>query len=338
MNGKDLLTFSPKGIYCPRADVFIDPTHPVDKALITHAHSDHARWGNKHYIAQRQNKEILKLRLGQNIDLTLKEFDESFSINGVKFSFHPAGHIWGSAQVRVSYKGEVWVASGDYKTEADHFSSSFEPIRCHTFITESTFALPIFKWRPQIQVMNEINDWWARNRVEGKVSVINAYALGKAQRVITSVNRDIGPIFVHEGVWKVHQALNRDGANLPEVTRLTDNTKASDVAGAMIVTPSSNIESSWIQKFKPYEVASVSGWMSVRGIKKRRNGGKGFVFSDHADWQGLNSAIKETGAEKVWVTHGYTETYARWLRQEGLDAQSAESLTINDEFESEKNS
>lgn len=336
MSNKDLLTFSPKGIYCPRAGVFIDPTHPVDKAVITHAHSDHARWGHKHYIAQRQNKEILKLRLGKDINLTLKKYGESFTINGVKFSFHPAGHIWGSAQIRVEYKGEVWVASGDYKTETDHFSQDFEPVRCHTFITESTFALPVFQWKPQAHTMAEINQWWANNAQEGKTSIICAYALGKAQRVITSVNREIGPIFVHGAVWNVQEALNLDGANLPEVIYATEEAKKNtDFAGSLIVTPSSAMGTSWMRKFHPYEVATVSGWMNVRGIKKRRNSGRGFVLSDHADWDGLNWAIKETGAERVWVTHGYTETYARWLRQQGLDARSVESLSIREEIETE---
>ncbi|MDW3195410.1 MAG: ligase-associated DNA damage response exonuclease [Cytophagales bacterium] len=331
---QDLLTFSPKGIYCPRADVFIDPTHPVDKAVITHAHSDHARWGHKYYIAQRQNNEILKLRLGQDIHLTLKEFGESFTVNGVKFSFHPAGHIWGSAQVRVEYKGEVWVASGDYKTEPDHFSPDFEPVKCHTFITESTFALPVFQWQPQVEVMKEINDWWAANARVGKASIICAYALGKAQRIITSVNRDIGPIYVHGAVWNVHQALNGDGAQLPEVSYVSEErNKNRDFAGSLIVTPSSALGTSWMRKFQPYEVATVSGWMNVRGIKKRRNSGHGFVLSDHADWDGLNWAIKETGAEKVWVTHGYTDTYARWLKQQGLDAHSVNSLSIREEIE-----
>lgn len=335
MINNDLLIFSPKGIYCPRADVFIDPTHPVDKAVITHAHSDHARWGHKYYIAQRQNKEILKLRLGKDINLTLKEYGETFRINGVKFSFHPAGHIWGSAQVRVEHKGEVWVASGDYKTESDLFSPDFEPVRCHTFITESTFALPVFQWRPQSQIMEEINQWWSDNAREGKTSIICAYALGKAQRVITSINRDIGPIFVHGAVWNVHEALNLDGANLPPVTYVTEEAKRStDFAGSLIVTPSSAMGTSWMRKFHPYEVATVSGWMNVRGIKRRRNSGRGFVLSDHADWDGLNWAIKETGAERVWVTHGYTETYARWLRQQGLDARSVDSLSIRDEIES----
>lgn len=338
MSEKELLTFSPKGIFCPRADVFIDPSHPVRKAVITHAHADHARWGSKHYVAQRQNKEILKLRLGQDIDLTLKSFGESFTVNGVKFSFHPAGHIWGSAQVRVEYKGEVWVASGDYKTESDHFSPSFEPVKCHAFITESTFALPVFQWKPQTETINEINAWWAENARAGKTSIICAYALGKAQRIITSVNKDIGPVFVHGAVWNVHQALNRDGANLPEVTYISEEVKRNEsFAGGLIVTPSSALGTSWMRKFHPYEVANVSGWMNVRGIKKRRNSGRGFVLSDHADWDGLNWAIAETGAEKVWVTHGYTETFARWLRQQGLDARSVETLSIREEIEATEN-
>ena len=335
MNEKDLLTFSPKGIYCPRADVFIDPTHPVDRAIITHAHADHARWGHKYYIAQRQNKEILRLRLGKDINLTLQEFGEEFTINGVTFSFHPAGHIWGSAQVRVAYKGEIWVASGDYKTENDGFSPDFEPVRCHTFITESTFALPVFQWRPQSEVMADINAWWAENARMKKTSIICAYALGKAQRIIFGVDTSIGPIFVHGAVWNVQQALEQDGAILPKVTYVSEELRKStaEFSGGLVVTPASAMGTSWMRKFQPFEIATVSGWMNIRGIKKRRNAGKGFVLSDHADWDGLNQAIKETGAENVWVTHGYTETFARWLRQQGLNAQSVSNLTIREDQE-----
>lgn len=337
MSQSDLLTFTSKGIFCPRADVFIDPSQPVERAVITHAHSDHARWGHKYYIAQTQNNEILRLRLGDGINLSLKDYNQPFTINGVRFSFHPAGHIWGSAQVRVEYKGEVWVASGDYKTESDGFSQDFEPVKCHSFITESTFALPVFQWRPQPEVIGQINQWWKDNARKGKTSIICAYALGKAQRIISNVDTSIGPIFVHGAVWNVQQALERDGATFPKVTYVSDELKKNkaDFSQGLVVTPSSALGTSWIRKFHPYEVATVSGWMNIRGIKKRRNAGKGFVLSDHADWNGLNQAIAETSAENVWVTHGYTETFARWLQQQGLNAQSVTKLSIRDDRETD---
>ena len=180
----DLLTFTKNGIFCPLADVYIDPSRPVKRAIVTHAHSDHARWGNKFYLSHKLNEQILRLRLGKDITLQTVDYKESIDINGVKVSFHPAGHIWGSCQIRVSYKDEVWVVSGDYKLENDGFSDAFEPVQCHAFITESTFGLPVFKWQPQETVYNDIRAWWNENASNGKTSILTAYALGKAQRLI----------------------------------------------------------------------------------------------------------------------------------------------------------
>ncbi|MEM9327831.1 MAG: ligase-associated DNA damage response exonuclease [Bacteroidota bacterium] len=329
-----LLTFTEKGIYCERADVFIDPSQPVHRAIVTHAHSDHARPGSNHYLAQQQNESILRLRLGEEISLETIDYGDSVTINGVTFSFHPAGHIWGSSQVRAEYKGEIWVVSGDYKLEDDGFSTPFEAVPCHHFITESTFALPVFKWQPQHEVMQEINAWWQANAEEGKTSILCAYALGKAQRILHNVDESIGPIYVHGAVANVNEALVASGAKIKSTIYAGPEVDKKDYPGSLVVTPSSPLGTSWMNKFYPYEVATVSGWMNIRGIKRRRNAGRGFVMSDHADWDGLNTAVRATGAQRVLVTHGYVDAYARWLTQTGLKAESIQSLSIREDTES----
>jgi putative mRNA 3-end processing factor len=323
---KDLLTFTDQGIYCETGDFFIDPWKPVDKAIITHAHSDHAKWGHKKYLSHHLNRNILKLRLGADINLQTVDYTETITLNGVKVSFHPAGHIWGSCQIRVTYKGEVWVVSGDYKIENDGFSHSFEPVKCHTFITESTFGLPVFNWRPQDKVIDDIKAWWRANAEEGKASILTAYALGKAQRLIHNLGNDLGPIYVHGSIENVNTALQKDGARLPKTTYVSDKISKSSFPGSLIITPGSSLGTSWVNRFYPYEIATVSGWMQIRGIKRRRNAGHGFVMSDHADWDGLNQAISQTGAERIFVTHGYTDVFSRWLSDQGYDAKIVETL------------
>lgn len=317
---KGLLSYTDSGIYCSQGDFYIDPWKPVHRAIITHAHSDHARPCHSSYLAQRLNKEILKLRLGNHINLELMDYGEHRLINGVKVSFYPAGHIWGSSQIRVEYQGEVWVASGDYKLENDGFSGEFEPVKCHTFITETTFGLPVFKWRPQSEVMNEINKWWRTNALYGKTSILCAYALGKAQRLLANVDTSIGKVFVQGAVANVNEALEKDGAILPNYTYASPEVDKSLYPGSLVITPASSVGTSWMRKFQPYEVATVSGWMQIRGIKRRRNSGHGFVMSDHADWDGLNHAIASTEAERVFVTHGYTDVFQKWLEQQGLES------------------
>ncbi|MEL6556772.1 MAG: ligase-associated DNA damage response exonuclease [Bacteroidota bacterium] len=316
-----LLKFTDKGIFCGAGNFFIDPWKPVNNAVITHAHSDHARWGSKHYLAHSDSREILKLRLGNEIKLRTVDYNEEILINGVKVSLHPAGHIFGSAQIRVEHKGEVWVASGDYKTESDGFTVDFEPVKCHTFITESTFGLPVFKWQEQSVIIDEINSWWKENKEAGKTSILCAYALGKAQRLLTAVDQSIGDIYVHGSVANVNEALSNNGAVLPETIRVTNEIDKSLYKGNLVITPMSGLGSSWVNKFSPYETAMVSGWMNIRGMKRRRAVQRGFVLSDHADWTGLNEAVMATEAERVFVTHGYQSAYARFLCEQGLDAQ-----------------
>ena len=314
-----LLEFTNKGIYCAAADVYIDPWKKVKRALITHGHADHSRWGHSHYLCTRTAKPVIRHRLGP-INVETVEYGESRTINGVKFSFHPAGHILGSAQIRVEHKGEVWVASGDYKIEDDGLAEAFEPVKCHAFITESTFGLPVYKWRPQAEVFADINQWWRDNQAEGKVSVISAYALGKAQRLMQQIDPSIGRIFTHGAVENINEVIRKQGIPLVETTRVHSSLKKKDYAGGLVIAPPSAIGSNWTRKFQPLSVGIASGWMALRGARRRRNADRGFILSDHADWEGLNQAIKDTGAETVIVTHGYTEIFTRYLREQGYNA------------------
>lgn len=315
-----LLVFNKKGIYCEKADVYLDPWKPVEKAIISHGHADHSRWGHKKYITHHSNVPIIKHRLG-GINVSGKEWDESFSINGVKFSLHPAGHIIGSSQIRVEYKGEVWVFTGDYKTEDDGVATPYEPVKCHSFITECTFGLPAFKWQPQKEVFAEINSWWQQNRDEGRTSVLFGYSLGKAQRLLKHLDTSIGRIYTHGAIENMTQVV-RDLIDLPETTRITRDVRKDEIKGNMVLAPPSAHGSVWIRKMVPYVTASASGWMTFRGARRRRAIDRGFVLSDHCDWEGLLSSIKATGAEKVICTHGYSDIFSRYLSEQGYDART----------------
>ncbi|MEL6922730.1 MAG: ligase-associated DNA damage response exonuclease [Bacteroidota bacterium] len=320
-----LLSFTKKGIYCAQADVYIDPWQPVSKALITHGHSDHARYGHKHYLATASAAPVIRYRLGRQIKLQTIEYGQVMTINGVRFSFHPAGHILGSAQIRVEYKGEVWVASGDYKIEDDHLAEAFEPVKCHSFITESTFGLPIYKWKPQAEVFAAINAWWAQNKADGKVSILTGYALGKAQRLIQGLDTSIGQIYTHGAVENTNEVIRKQGIPLHDTIRVTPKIKKKEYIGNIVVTPPSGIGSPWVKRFSPASIGMASGWMMLRGARRRRAADRGFVLSDHVDWDGLVQAISETGAEQVFVTHGYTHIFSKWLNEQGIEAHAVET-------------
>lgn len=319
-----LLVFSPRGILCPLADVYIDPWRPVDRAIITHAHSDHARGGSMHYLATPITKSLMHARIGADLSVEVIGYGEPVTINGVRFSLHPAGHIPGSAQVRVEFQGEVWVATGDYKRHVDGISPAFEPVRCHTLITECTFGLPIYRWKEPEVIFEEINDWWRGNATKGLCSVISAYSLGKAQRVITGVDRTIGPILVHGAVANMNTVLQQCGLELPAWEHITKDTPKERFRNALVITPGSALETTWTNRMKPFSTSMASGWMQLRGWRRRSNIDKGFVLSDHADWDGLLRTVQESGAERVIATHGYTDLFSQYLRSIGLDA-TAES-------------
>jgi putative mRNA 3-end processing factor len=315
-----LLAFNDKGIYCQQADVYLDPWRPVTNAIITHGHSDHSRFGHKNYITHHMNVPIIRHRLGE-INVTGKDWNETFTINGVKFSLHPAGHIIGSAQIRVEYKGEVAVFTGDYKTEDDGISTPYEPVKCHTFITECTFGLPAFKWLPQAEVMSDINNWWADNKANGQTSVIFGYTLGKAQRILKYLDTGIGKIYTHGAVENMTQIL-RPMADFPPTARITYETTKADLQGSIVIAPPSAHGTVWLRKMAPFVTGSASGWMAFRGARARRAIDRGFVLSDHCDWQGLLESIRATGAQKIISTHGYSDIFSRYLRELGYDART----------------
>ena len=326
MPASDLLQLTDRGLYCSAGDFYIDPWQPVDRAVITHAHGDHARWGSRAYLAARDGERVLRSRLAPDAHIETLPFGESVSFNPVAVSFHPAGHILGSAQIRVEHRGEVWVVSGDYKSEPDSTCAPFEPIRCHTFITESTFGLPIYRWAPQEQTFAEMRDWWQRNKEAGRASVVFAYALGKAQRVIAGLGQSgIGPIYCHGAVQRLNAAYRASGVALPQTEHAALLPRGADFGGSLIVAPPSAAGSTWLRRFGPVSTAFASGWMMIRGTRRRRALDRGFPLSDHVDWPALLAAIDATGAERVQVTHGFREPVVRWLTEQGIRAEAIAS-------------
>ncbi len=330
----DLLTFTDRGIYCAEGDFYIDPWRPVDRALVTHGHADHAHDGMRRYLATDIAAPVMRHRLG-DIALDTIRYGERRQIGGVTVSYHPAGHVPGSAQIRIERKGEVWVASGDYKTIDDGLSTPFEPVRCDAFITESTFGLPVFKWTPQAELARELNAWWAANAAGGRFSLIGAYALGKAQRILSLADSSIGPILTHGAVENTNEVLRAQGIKLPDTIRVTPETDLKALAGALVVATPSGLGGPWARRFGQASTAFASGWMALRGVRRRRAADRGFIMSDHADWPGLNAAIRETGANRIFVTHGYTSVFRRWLETEGYDAAVVSTEYSGEGFEAE---
>jgi putative mRNA 3-end processing factor len=317
---KPVLTFTKRGIYCAAGDFYIDPWRPVDRALITHGHADHARSGMGSYLATHLALPVMRHRLG-TIDASGVDYGEVRTIGDARVSFHPAGHVPGSAQIRVEVAGEVWVASGDYKVIDDGLSDPFEPVKCHHFITESTFALPVFHWPDQAEVARDINAWWRGCVAAGKTAFLGAYSLGKAQRLMSMLDPSIGPILTHTAVENTNAVLRGQGLKLADTVHITPDLNPKDHLGALVLSPPSAQGSTWARKFGPQETAFASGWMALRGIRRRRAGDRGFVISDHADWNGLLTAIKQTEAENIYVTHGYTDIFTRHLNDNGWNAQ-----------------
>ena len=327
----DMVVVRKEGLYCVPGDFYIDPWRPVDRAVITHAHGDHARVGHGHYLSSTGGVNILKSRLG-DIHIDGIEYGATVVHNGVAVSLHPAGHVLGSAQVRMEHKGEVWVASGDYKVEPDRTCAPFEPVRCDTFITESTFGLPIYRWQPQQDIFDDINQWWRKNAEAGRCSVVFAYAFGKAQRILSGLDPSIGPIVCHGAAEPLNKVYRAGGVDLPPTVMVTDVDKQA-LKRAIVIAPPSAGGSSWMKRFGDYSDAFASGWMQLRGARRRRGVDRGFILSDHADWPGLMTAVRATEAERVIVTHGSIGVMVRWLCQQGLDASGFDTEYGDDEAE-----
>ncbi len=319
-----LLQMTDSGLYCAAGDFYIDPWQPVQRAVVTHAHADHARAGSHHYLAAAAGEHVLRQRLGAEASITTLAYGHSLQIKDALVSLHPAGHILGSAQVRVEVGGEVWVVSGDYKTGSDATCASFELVRCNTFITEATFGLPIYRWPSQPAVFDAINSWWQNNQAEGRASVLFAYSLGKAQRVLAGIDATLGPIYVHGAVHAMNQAYAASAVALPPSQYVYEHEQTArvkpDWSQALIVAPPSAQATPWLRRFGDISTAFASGWMRVRGQRRRRSVDRGFVLSDHVDWPSLLQVVAATGAERVLVTHGYVAPIVRWLREQGTDA------------------
>ena len=319
----DLIVLRPEGLYCPAGDFHIDPWHPVERAVLTHAHADHARAGSASYLASDSSRDVLRVRL-PGIRLDTLQYGERVTQNGVAVSLHPAGHVLGSAQVRVEHRGEVWVVSGDYKLAADPTCAPFAPIRCHAFVTESTFGLPIYRWREPSAVIDDIAAWWRRNADADRASLLFCYAFGKAQRIAAALHAagalDIGPLACHGAMVALNCAYRAAGVSLPDVRHVS----AMDRRGlrrALVLAPPSAAGTPWLRRFGEFGDAFASGWMQVRGARRRRALDRGFALSDHADWPGLNAAIEATGARRVVVTHGQVPAMVRWLTERGVEAE-----------------
>jgi putative mRNA 3-end processing factor len=316
----NLIVATPRGLYCEAGDFHIDPWSPVETALITHAHSDHARSGSANYYALDKNLPLLSKRLGPSTALHSLAAGERRAFRDVEVSFHPAGHVLGSAQVRIDDGRQVCVVSGDYKRAADPTCDAFEPIRCNTFISEATFALPIYCWPHSSTVVREIRDWWLSNRRLGLASVLFCYALGKAQRVLAELTQFTDePVFVHGAVHALTEIYRESGVRMLE-TKTLDQANRGELREALIIAPPGAAGSAWMRRFQPCATGFCSGWMRVRGQRRRRGYDRGFVLSDHADWPSLLRTVEETQAERILLTHGHTDTLVRYLREKGQDA------------------
>lgn len=319
---EDLVIQRPEGLYCPAGDFFIDPMRAVPRAVITHAHADHARAGHGAALAAQPGLGVLRARLGAQPMQGLA-WGEAVDQGGVRVSLHPAGHVLGSAQVRLQHQGKVWVVSGDYFCspwgDRNPTCEPFEPVPCDVFVTESTFASPLYRWRPQAEVLAQINQWWQANAADGVTSVVLAYSFGKAQRLLAGVDASIGPLLVHESVEHMNRACRAAGMRLPATPVLGPDTDPALLARSLVVMPP-QAKACGPASAGPAATAFASGWMRVAKARTRRGSGRGFVLSDHSDWPGLLQAVAATGAERVVVHHGPTDTLVRWLQEQGLQA------------------
>jgi putative mRNA 3-end processing factor len=327
LNESPLLQVTDVGLYCEHGGFFIDPWRPVDRAVVTHAHADHLCRGCGAYMIAESGLSVARARLDEQAAVEAVRYGSAIEINGVRVSLHTAGHILGSAQVRLEYRGKVWVVSGDYKVQSDPTCASFEPIRCHVFISECTFGLPVFRWPDPGEVFTAIIAWWRGNQASGRASLLYGYALGKAQRLLAGLETAAkiagglpGPIYTHGAVEVMNRAYRAAGIELPTTTHVGAARPDVDWSAALVVAPPSAHGTPWVRRFGSASTAFASGWMRLRGMRRRRAMDRGFVLSDHVDWPGLLATIDATGADTVWLTHGYTAVVARYLREQGKDA------------------
>lgn len=328
-----MLLLKKEGLYCPKGGFYIDPRRPVPQALITHAHGDHARPGSAHYFVHPSSIEILQYRLGEGINVSAMPYGEKKKMGSVWVSFHPAGHILGSSQIRMEEGSHVAVVSGDYKRAPDPTCIPFEPLACDLFVTESTFAMPIYRWESPQKVTNALYQWWQNNAGENHPSLLFCYTLGKAQRILAMLKEHTEhEVFIHGSIAPINTFYKNQGIPLLDTKIVTEQEFNRDYSKDLILAPVSAYRSLWMRRFKKPRTAFASGWMAVRGTRRRQGFDNGFVLSDHADWEELIQTVKETTAKKVWVTHGETELFSRYLQEvHGIQAESLPGFVQEDE-------
>lgn len=319
-----IIRFTKKGLYCIPGKFYLDPWYPVNRAIISHAHADHARRGMKNYLSHDHSKDILKHRLGKDINIETLPYNKQLTINDVKVSFYPAGHILGSSQIRIEYKGKVVVFSGDYKVKDDHLTVPFEPVKCHEFITESTFGLPIYKWKKEAELQSQMHDWVRSNQDKNRTSVFIGYSLGKAQRIM-KLMEGLDEIYVHSSIYNNNEALEASGIQLPKTKRWTADMDKAVLQNKIIIVPPALIGSNMIKRIPNAATAICSGWMQIRGNRRWQSVDAGFPVSDHADFDGLLSAIRATEAEKVYVTHGSQAVFSKYLNEIGIPSEEVKT-------------
>jgi putative mRNA 3-end processing factor len=328
-----MLALQKEGLFSARGQFYIDPWRAVKTAVITHAHGDHATFGSQEYYCSEPCAPLLQSRLGSAAQLRPVPYGEKFHLGGCILSFHPAGHILGSSQVRVEAGGEVWVVSGDYKRDPDPTCAPFEVVPCDTFISEATFALPVYRWKSGEEIGRQIFEWWQECKERGTTALLLCYSLGKAQRVLAELARFTDEkAYLHGAAVELTDLYRRQGVKMIPTEKVsTEEKKPTDFyKGALVLAPPSAAGSSWVKRFRKYETGFASGWMQIRGKMKQKGYDRGFVLSDHADWPSLVRTIHETGAKKIFLTHGYSDLLVRYLQEEGIEAE-----TLQTEFHGE---
>ena len=326
-----LLQPTSQGLYCPVGDFFIDPMLAVAQAVVTHAHGDHARSGSGRYQVAAAGLGLMRERLGADAAIDAHPYGEPFPMGAVTVSLHPSGHVLGAAQVRMEHAGRVVVVSGDYKREADPTCAPFEPVPCDVFVTESTFGLPVYRWPPMDQVIDELLTWWD-DCVRKKVpAVLFCYALGKAQRILAELARRTDrTVHLHGAMLRLVESYREVGVVMVPTQPVSESANGRDFAGELIMAPPSAAGSPWMKRFAHASTGFASGWMQIRGNRRRRGYDRGFVISDHADWPGLMRSIEDSQASRIYVTHGDGGTLIRHLRELGHDAMALDVLRESD--------
>lgn len=316
---RDVLSTADGGLSCPAGGFVIDPLAPSRVSVVTHAHSDHARPGAEVVHCSAEGAAVTRRRVGDAARIVPHAWGERFQLGNAKVSLHPAGHIRGSAQVRVEVGGEVWVVSGDYKRERDPTCTPFEVVPCDVFVTEATFALPIYRWLPTEQTVEQVWDWWQDNARAGRCSMLFCYALGKAQRLLAGLCAHTDrEVYVHGAVSPLTEAYREEGVEMLPTVPVGD--RRGGFAGELVVAPPSASRTTWMRRFGAIQTGFASGWMRVRGMRRGRGWDRGFVLSDHADWPGIVETVVATGARRVLAHHGRTDLLVRYLQERGIDA------------------